>query len=1073
VALALNGGVSLAVWMGGCAVELDCARRAHLGPEDLDYDGYEPGAVGATGSRRLYAGLCRAFGRRLSLDVLTGASAGGINGALLAAAMTSGRRLHPKFVRERWLDLGDLSRLLLDPAAKEPRALMDGDLFHRELLRAFRAVRGEAEASGAAGEDEEQRDAFAACELAPGQRHGDEGVLLPDLDVTMTDVAGTPRTFPDEWGGELFALEHAPRFKFRGEGDYTVEALAAAARTSASFPVAFEPWQIDKPAAGLAGIGEGAFGIDGGVLDNAPIRAALDLVPFRFAETRVQRYACYMNADPAQPRPEGKPVRPEVEDVIGYVVNLPRTAPFVDQLYAVRAAVNRPFVTQAVVQELLQMDLEALEATAGALLPAYRRRRAVRSIEELLPDPVAARAVMDAILAEGATLPWIPAGGIVAPAAGSWEWGIRAAQRVLYLLLDLLRVALEEVEGDAARAAVLEQRADVHAAIDELETAHGIVTAGLRKSLEGLAKLLGEDEAAAIGDDLVGVAATLAGWESTIYGLVADRAETLQAAEIVGERYSELFAPLFKSPPAREDAERAPAPLEGFFRRVLAIEVVRRSLADDSEIDTAQKLRFVQLTPATATPILTRKPLTEPPGPADARQKLTGVGLAHFAGFYRRSWRANDFMWGRLDAAARVVDLLLDRPPEPGSGGAGSPAARAAIVMDAVLPTDAGLEERWLAQEAMADHGIAPFPEGTPLDAAALRSRMEPAIAQELELGGSAPPLAKLPFTQAVCARAAQLEAIRDELPVLIEETKTDAKLGSSGKPLDLGDGGLRSRIEALREAPELPERLTGKGEAVSDLGLGTIAHASRVGISMLQSTAAPLTKPLGIVRVPAIAVAGIVARGRSHRLAAACGFSAAAIYLSSRIVTAEPIGSRFSDAWSLPVLLSLVAALVVVAAVGVPALQAAKGIARARSGAGALGFAACGGTVAAALGLWAKGGGLDLEQVLLCPGAENPDDAILVFALAATAGLSALRLSLGSGAVTRWLRQAREGRALCWLMIVVAIVVAVPAAISLWGQIDGGAWRTVAVLAALPGAPVVAGLYLQPWRRRAPTRRI
>jgi hypothetical protein len=30
VAMALNGGVSLAVWMGGCGVELDAARRAHL-----------------------------------------------------------------------------------------------------------------------------------------------------------------------------------------------------------------------------------------------------------------------------------------------------------------------------------------------------------------------------------------------------------------------------------------------------------------------------------------------------------------------------------------------------------------------------------------------------------------------------------------------------------------------------------------------------------------------------------------------------------------------------------------------------------------------------------------------------------------------------------------------------------------------------------------------------------------------------------------------------------------------------------------------------------------------------------
>ena len=33
--------------------------------------------------------------------------------------------------------------------------------------------------------------------------------------------------------------------------------------------------------------------------------------------------------------------------------------------------------------------------------------------------------------------------------------------------------------------------------------------------------------------------------------------------------------------------------------------------------------------------------------------------LGHFAGFVRRSWRANDFLWGRLDGAARLVDLLL------------------------------------------------------------------------------------------------------------------------------------------------------------------------------------------------------------------------------------------------------------------------------------------------------------------------------------------------------------------------------------------------------------------------------
>jgi hypothetical protein len=40
--------------------------------------------------------------------------------------------------------------------------------------------------------------------------------------------------------------------------------------------------------------------------------------------------------------------------------------------------------------------------------------------------------------------------------------------------------------------------------------------------------------------------------------------------------------------------------------------------------------------------------------------KLYGLQLGHFAGFVRRSWRANDWMFGRLDGAARIVDLLLD-----------------------------------------------------------------------------------------------------------------------------------------------------------------------------------------------------------------------------------------------------------------------------------------------------------------------------------------------------------------------------------------------------------------------------
>ncbi len=48
----------------------------------------------------------------------------------------------------------------------------------------------------------------------------------------------------------------------------------------------------------------------------------------------------------------------------------------------------------------------------------------------------------------------------------------------------------------------------------------------------------------------------------------------------------------------------------------------------------------------------------DPSRPDDPDEKLAGVQLGHFAAFLKRSWRANDWMWGRLDAAERLVRLL-------------------------------------------------------------------------------------------------------------------------------------------------------------------------------------------------------------------------------------------------------------------------------------------------------------------------------------------------------------------------------------------------------------------------------
>jgi hypothetical protein len=48
------------------------------------------------------------------------------------------------------------------------------------------------------------------------------------------------------------------------------------------------------------------------------------------------------------------------------------------------------------------------------------------------------------------------------------------------------------------------------------------------------------------------------------------------------------------------------------------------------------------------------------PGRSTAVSKLTGMQVYRFGVFFKSSWRANDWMWGRLDGAGWLVHVLLD-----------------------------------------------------------------------------------------------------------------------------------------------------------------------------------------------------------------------------------------------------------------------------------------------------------------------------------------------------------------------------------------------------------------------------
>ena len=106
--------------------------------------------------------------------------------------------------------------------------------------------------------------------------------------------------------------------------------------------------------------------VDGGLLDNAPIRAALELIPTRPATRQVRRLLCYVVGDPTPPAvPVAVEEAPTPLRVLGVVFNVPREAPFADQFKALQAATRNPKIAIDAEHDLLTMDLTALEAVAG------------------------------------------------------------------------------------------------------------------------------------------------------------------------------------------------------------------------------------------------------------------------------------------------------------------------------------------------------------------------------------------------------------------------------------------------------------------------------------------------------------------------------------------------------------------------------------------------------------------------------------------------------------------------------------------------------------------------------------
>ena len=341
LALVCYGGVSLAVYMHGITKELHKVVRASRAfDESSDLD--RPNPFGTNGSGSTEAAYFEALrslakaGRRLSvtIDVIAGTSAGGINGVVLGKALA--RDTQQEKLKRLWIDEGDLKKLLRAPAV--------GGVRTRAVLAVLKLLRR------ARQQTSPLRGELMSTLLIEAMQDMDRGTgdatLIPadgklELFVTATDMHGFEVLVPSGVGGASQRDRyHAQVMEFRASstdtgafGPGATPALAFAARATASFPGAFAPvslesfgqetgkqitvaddlFRYDYEEAGQRA--RDAWFADGGVLDNAPFDHVIDAIKRRRAKTEVLRRIVYIQPDPGRPleAPASRPASPEAQ----------------------------------------------------------------------------------------------------------------------------------------------------------------------------------------------------------------------------------------------------------------------------------------------------------------------------------------------------------------------------------------------------------------------------------------------------------------------------------------------------------------------------------------------------------------------------------------------------------------------------------------------------------------------------------------------------------------------------------------------------------------------------------------
>jgi patatin-related protein len=793
LALVCFGGVSLAIYMHGITKEVHSLLRAsrafdaalaNAGDGDPSPDALPDGGT----ERAYFAQLVELWRAGVptttTVDIITGTSAGGINGICLAQAAVCGSGQDS--LTQLWMERGDIGGLM--------RYGFLGQHVGELATALVMPWKAGSDWSPLKGDDMCRWLYGALADMESAAATGTPMSLLPeggtlDLFVTATDLHGTDQVLAVGAGGGLHDRTYHRVFEFHYEphaagavslaasrGGATINTigkghawpLAFAARATSCFPGAFPPISLadfaDAVAKLPANTGEynpdrfaalfmpeyrllpngnpaKAYMMDGGVLDNAPFDHAIAAIASKPAGREVVRHLVFIEPDPGDASPGASVDHLAAADadqsaagdkpptwaagVWAALSTIPHHQPLLNSVQRLADVNERVATIGRVTRELeddvmaqLQqrgvtvpdraapMTFDELKATAKTVydaVPALVGELNYRTYGRLKMQAIADRLARD--LAANLTYPptssqagflraamveWVhaqpawsdPNSDVVQAWLGPLDLPYRerrlefviAGVNALFDEVTRAQVA-KQVAGNApsreqlaglkqaAWTLLLDERAKPAVAISNLDAG---VTAFAATAALGQAELLIEPAQWA-ADHGSQFAALVGAYKAEIGTLTADSAANLWSA--------------FRQAVDGWDSGRAQTSIVGRFVGFPVWDALLFPVQSLSRLPLFNPIHATRFSPVDATALKSSTPT-----------KLEGVATHHFGAFFTLERRQNDYLWGRLDGAELLLQLLrgqytsrrpADGPPLPDQGAILSTAVGAVLDQEA------------------------------------------------------------------------------------------------------------------------------------------------------------------------------------------------------------------------------------------------------------------------------------------------------------------------------------------------------------------------------------------------------